>query len=316
MVAIMSGTSMASPAVAGAAALALDANPAWTPRTVRNYLVANATKHKVTKGGRGSPNRLLRVIPPPAAPVVRTKSLAAATLGVAYRAQLFATAGRHGTWRVSSGTLPAGLRLSRSGLITGTPTAPGTKTVAFAFTDFVPTTTSRRIAITVRATKPAIATASLPGGAGGDAYSVHLVSGGRRPGTWALAAGTLADGLTVSSNGYLTGPPRAAGSFSLTVRFTDIYHQSVVKVLPLTIDVGTVGALPGGVAGEAYDQTVNTQAEGSVWSLSTGTLPDGLTMASSGEITGVPTTSGMSLIRVTTTAHGITRVADYTITVD
>ncbi|MEU4550655.1 peptidase inhibitor I9 [Micromonospora violae] len=42
-----SGTSMASPHVAGAAALALSANPTWTPLQVRNYLVYGGTRRVV-----------------------------------------------------------------------------------------------------------------------------------------------------------------------------------------------------------------------------------------------------------------------------
>jgi subtilisin family serine protease len=54
----MSGTSMASPHVAGAAALVLASNPQATPQQVRDALVAGATPGKVT-GLNGSPNRLL-----------------------------------------------------------------------------------------------------------------------------------------------------------------------------------------------------------------------------------------------------------------
>jgi subtilisin family serine protease len=57
--AIMSGTSMASPHVAGAAALVLGANPAFTPKQVRDALVNNATADKVASAGAGSPNKLL-----------------------------------------------------------------------------------------------------------------------------------------------------------------------------------------------------------------------------------------------------------------
>jgi hypothetical protein len=55
----ISGTSMASPHVAGAIALYLQGNPAATPAQVTAALVGNATANKVTSAGTGSPNRLL-----------------------------------------------------------------------------------------------------------------------------------------------------------------------------------------------------------------------------------------------------------------
>jgi len=57
----ISGTSMASPHVAGAAALVLSVNPAYTPAQVRDSLVASSTLNVVTSPGTGSPNRLLFV---------------------------------------------------------------------------------------------------------------------------------------------------------------------------------------------------------------------------------------------------------------
>ena len=55
----ISGTSMATPHVAGAAALYLEAYPSATPATVASALVGGATLDKVTSPGSGSPNRLL-----------------------------------------------------------------------------------------------------------------------------------------------------------------------------------------------------------------------------------------------------------------
>jgi serine protease len=56
---IISGTSMASPHVAGVAALYLEGNPTATPATVAAQIVATSTFGKVTDPGTGSPNRLL-----------------------------------------------------------------------------------------------------------------------------------------------------------------------------------------------------------------------------------------------------------------
>ena len=55
----ISGTSMASPHVAGAAALYKAGNPGATSATVSNWLIANATANVITGNRTGTPNRLL-----------------------------------------------------------------------------------------------------------------------------------------------------------------------------------------------------------------------------------------------------------------
>ena len=64
----ISGTSMATPHVAGVAALFLEPNPAATPAEVASAITSSATPSVVTGAGSGSPNRLLYAgltAPPP-----------------------------------------------------------------------------------------------------------------------------------------------------------------------------------------------------------------------------------------------------------
>ena len=79
----ISGTSMASPHVAGVAALYLSANTTASPAAVASALISNSTLNKVTDPGSGSPNRLLySLFSISTVPGVPTLSLPTSTISI------------------------------------------------------------------------------------------------------------------------------------------------------------------------------------------------------------------------------------------
>jgi len=106
----ISGTSMATPHVTGAAALYLESNPASTPAQVAAGLIANATPGVVINPGPGSPNLLLFTgsgspPPPPPPPGITLTVRGTTTLLGAHIATL--------TW---SGATSANVDITRNGL--------------------------------------------------------------------------------------------------------------------------------------------------------------------------------------------------------
>ncbi|MGQ0842079.1 S8 family peptidase, partial [Actinokineospora sp.] len=133
----ISGTSMAAPHTAGAAALWLATHPTDTPAAVATALINNSTPNKITNPGTGSPNRLLYTAPgggTPGSPSATNPGSQTGTVGTAASLQLSASGGTPPyTWAATG--LPAGLSINSAGLITGTPTTAATYTVTATVTD-------------------------------------------------------------------------------------------------------------------------------------------------------------------------------------
>jgi subtilisin family serine protease/subtilisin-like proprotein convertase family protein len=134
----ISGTSMATPHVAGVAALIQSANPSFTPLQVRNKMVdTDATNGVVTNPGTGSPNKLLFVDNGAAGGIsVSNPGSQTSTVGTAISPVNHTATGGTAPYTWSATGLPPGLSIdAATGSITGTPTTSGTFTVTVTATD-------------------------------------------------------------------------------------------------------------------------------------------------------------------------------------
>ena len=86
------------------------------------------------------------------------------------------------------------------------------------------------------------ASSTLQSGTTGTAYSLTLTAaGGSGSYTWTVASGSLTPGLSLSSNGVLSGTPTTAGSYSFTLKVTDSSGASASQAFQITITGGTTG---------------------------------------------------------------------------
>ncbi len=233
---------------------------------------------------------------------VTTTSLAGGTVGLDYSASLSASGGTTPyAWTLSGGTLPGGLALSADGSISGSPTSSGTFnfTVRATSAGNSSDTDTQALSIVI-APKVTISTGSLPGGQAGTAYSQTLhATGGTTPYTWSISAGSLPQGLTLSG-AIISGTPSGPETANFTVQVTDKNSATDTQALSIAISPAPVSitttSLPGGQTGTPYSQTL--QASGGTgsytWSMTAGSLPQGLSLGASGEISGTPTASGPS----------------------
>lgn len=167
-----------------------------------------------------------------------------------------------------------------------------------------------------------ISTASpLTGGVAGSSYTNSFTaSGGATPYAWNLTVGSV-PGLTLSTNGVLSGSPITAGTNTFTVQVTDSLSATANKQFTLIIaatapGITTATALPNGTVGTAYSQTLAATGGTSpyAWALSAGTLPGGVMLNSAGIISGTPTNSGTFNFTVgLTDAAGLTATKVFSI---
>jgi len=226
-------------------------------------------------------------------------ALAGGSLSSGYSQALAASAGVSPyTWAIIVGSLPPGLNLSPGGLISGVPTATGTFTFTATVTDSLSARASRQFTIVVANGLTVTTPPTLPGATVGVPYSYTLLAaGGTAPYTWSNPTGLPPAGLSVGTKGTVTGIPTTAGSASFTVQVNDSAGHQATAQVSLTVAPAlsiTTSALPGAALGAAYSQTL-TATGGTppyTWSISTGSLPKGLTLSSAGSITGTTNTAG------------------------
>lgn len=156
--------------------------------------------------------------------------------------------------------------------------------------------------------------ASLPNGTVAAGYSQTVTaSGGTGPYSFAITAGALPAGLTLSSGGALSGTPTAGGTFNFTVTATDSSAFpgpfSGSRAYALTIAAPTIAlaatSLAGGTTGQAYSAAIAPASGGTApysYAVTAGALPSGLTLnAGTGAVTGTPTAVGTFNFSITAT---------------
>lgn len=122
------------------------------------------------------------------------------------------------SYAVSAGSLPPGMTLDSSGFFSGTPTTPGSYSFAITATGSDGQSTSRSYTISVAGIDQSVLTeAELD-----EEYSEQLNQTGMAGSvTWAVVDGFLPDGITLSTDGELSGTPTEDGDFPVTIAITN-----------------------------------------------------------------------------------------------
>src|SRR4029077_14737966 len=161
-------------------------------------------------------------------------------------------------------------------------------------------------------------------GAAGSPFSQTFTQTGAVGGaTFTLNSGTLPTGMSLATNGTLSGTPTQNGSFPITVKVTDgnactgVSSTYTLVITCQTINVTNPGT-NSGVAAAAFSQTfTQSGAIGGATFTTASTLPTGMSLATNGTLSGTPTQTGNFPIVVTVTdGNGCTGTGStYTLTI-
>jgi len=255
-------------------------------------------------------------------------TLPAGTVGVAYNQTLSIGGGIAPYSVTQTGALPSGLSFDTgTHTFSGTPTQAGTFNINVVVTDSTAgTAATLNTSYTLSIVPPTVTLtpSTVAPGAAGTIYShTFLASGGTAPYSYAISAGALPDGLSLSSSGVLSGVPSASGSFGFTVTASDANAQTGSRAYTLMIAVPTLSlspaSLPNGTGGSAYAATLI--ASGGIapytHTISSGNLPAGLSLSTGGVLSGTPSVAGSFTFTVratdSTAGTAATVVNNYTL---
>ena len=143
-----------------------------------------------------------------------------------------------------------------------------------------------------------IAQFTVNNGVIGIAYKFLLVaSGGVTPYTWTIASGQLPPGLSMASDGVISGTPTTLGKFTFTAKVTDSQTPTAaVNQLTASITINpvlslTATSLPSGLVGGLYNATITASNGLPPYTFTLAvpnSLPDGLTLTTTQGQNGAP----------------------------
>ena len=239
------------------------------------------------------------------------QTLPAATVEAAVSQQITASGGTPPYTFSSSGPLPPGLTLSSNGAIRGTPTTAGNYRFMITATDSSnpANSGSQRYTLQVAPVTITLSPSTLSAATVGAAVSQQITASGGTPPYTFSSSGPLPPGLTLSSNGAISGTPTTVGSYQFTMKATDASGTSSgsqsytlqVGSAPVTITLSPL-TLPATSGCLGYKAQITAGGGTSPYTYSwSGTLPPGLTLSSNGAISGAPTAVGSYQFKITAT---------------